>query len=69
MTFSYPFSITSNLIVPRIEDTQPAKYQLMKKLDGTLVLQGFFRWTDGRETGGDWKDIETVEEQPILSVN
>lgn len=48
----------------RIESTTPAAYRLMQKTDGRLVLQGAYTWSKGSVGGHEWRDIETVKEQP-----
>jgi hypothetical protein len=45
-----------------IRHAAPSSYRLMKRKDGTLVLQGAYRWEKGSEGGHDWEDIETVVE-------
>jgi len=51
-------------------DTCATSYRLAKKPDGTLVLQGAFKWqrrtvgtseTQGLYVGIEWIDIPTVE--------
>ncbi len=40
----------------------PDNFQLVKKPDGELVLQGYFSWecSSCRRGGGDWRDLPTV---------
>ena len=40
----------------------PLKYQLVKKPDGELVLQGYFAWNCAQcsSGGGEWRDLPTV---------
>lgn len=46
----------------RTESNTPSTYRLAKKLDGTLVLQGGYRWTEGWSNHGiTWKDLPTIE--------
>lgn len=45
----------------RIESSIPTLYRLAKTSDGTLILQGGYRWQQGfTNTGITWRDIETV---------
>ena len=39
---------------------KPHDYRLARKLNGDLVLQGYFPWSQGSVGGGDWKDLPTV---------
>lgn len=48
----------------RAESTTPAAYRLMEKADGRLVLQGAYQWSEGSVGGHEWRDVETVKEQP-----
>jgi len=45
----------------RTEESIPHAYRLVKKPDGTLVLQGSFLWYERLNCGTSWKDIPTVE--------
>lgn len=54
---------------PRVDDLPagltytPSQYRLVKKADGTLVLQGAYMWQEGSwKTGLEWRDIPTIEE-------
>lgn len=44
-----------------IENQGPSAYRLAKKPDGTLVLQGAFRWSEGKCGGLEWREIPTIE--------
>jgi len=56
-----PFE-TTTLAAARTEKTTPDAYRLVKKQDGTLVLQGEYMWQKGRDYGHEWRDIPTVME-------
>lgn len=47
----------------RTEYLQPVEYRLVKKRDGTLVLRGAYKWTEGWRSGHEWRDIPTEEEK------
>ena len=47
-------------VASRFESIKPSDYRLAKKLDGTLILQGYYAWQEGTLNGGDWKEIPTV---------
>lgn len=47
----------------RLQSTQATAYRLMQKLDGTLILQGAFGWTEGLNGGHEWIDIPTIIEK------
>ncbi len=47
----------------RVERAAPIAYRLMKKRDGTLVLQGCYYWTLGPAIGFEWRDIPTEIEE------
>ena len=54
----------STLDAARVENTIPFSYRLMRlKGTGELVLQGCFQWHQGWESGHEWRDIPTVEEE------
>ena len=56
--------ITSTITAPKVVDTKPSQYRLMKKKSGELVLQGAYMWQQGLDKSGfDWKDLETVTEE------
>ena len=40
----------------------PVRYQLVKKPDGVLVLQGYFVWSCDQcsSDGGEWRDLPTI---------
>ena len=44
----------------RIESLSTDGYRFTIKQDGELVLQGEYRWTQGLESGTEWRDIPTV---------
>ena len=44
-----------------VENQTPAAYRLARKPDGELVLQAAYQWTQGRDYGHTWRDIQTVE--------
>ena len=52
----------SNIVAARVRSNQPVAYRLMQKIDGTMVLQGAFYWTEGSNGGHDWEDIPTIIE-------
>jgi hypothetical protein len=56
--FKYPMFIAA----ARVRSIQPVAYRLVQKVDGTLVLQGAFYWTEGSNGGHDWEDIPTIIE-------
>jgi hypothetical protein len=49
----------------RVEHGLPIAYRLISKLDVSgntiYVLQGLFRWQQGRDHGRDWRDLPTQE--------
>jgi len=51
----------------RMSNTTPASYRLAQYPDGSLVLQGAFKWMQGSQCGYDWRDIPThiIEEHSI----
>lgn len=53
-----------NVAAMRVSSSVPSAYRLIKKLDGTLVLQGAYQWSQGIAGGHDWKDIPTEVEGP-----
>lgn len=44
----------------KIEYIDPIRYRL-KRSNGELILQGAFRWEQGRIGGIEWFDIPTIE--------
>lgn len=52
---------TPQMVPVRIEELRPLAYRLAKKPDGTLVLQGAFRWSEGECGGLEWREIPTIE--------
>lgn len=60
-TLTGPFTMA--ITAPtRIEKTTPDAYRLVKKPDGTVVLQGAYMWHEGwNNYGHEWRDIPTVE--------
>lgn len=52
----------SNIAAAKVRSNQPVAYRLVQKVDGTLVLQGAFYWTEGSNGGHDWEDIPTIIE-------
>ena len=51
-----------NIAAAKVRSNQPVAYRLLQKLDGTIVLQGAFYWTEGSNGGHDWEDIPTILE-------
>lgn len=48
----------------RTESTVPVVYRLMKKKDGSTVLQGAYQFWDCDGYGGhEWRDIPTESEE------
>jgi len=45
----------------RTEKCNPDSYRLAKKPNGEIVLQGAFLWTEGRDSGYDWREIPIVD--------
>ncbi len=59
-------SISSFIQPARTESDTPTKYRFIKRLDGTLVLQGAYFWQTGFNTHGyEWRDIPTVLEEEV----
>ena len=57
------FTIATSKAV-RTESNTPIAYRLMKKRDGTLVLQGAYQWFEGFSMSGiEWRDITTEIEE------
>jgi len=52
----------NNIAAAKVRSNQPVAYRLVQKVDGTLVLQGAFYWTEGSNGGHDWEDIPTIKE-------
>jgi hypothetical protein len=55
-------TFTINIAAAKVRSNQPVAYRLVQKVDGTLVLQGAFNWTEGSNGGYDWEDIPTIKE-------
>jgi len=55
-------TFTINIAAAKMRSNQPVAYRLVQKVDGTLVLQGAFYWTEGSNGGHDWEDIPTIKE-------
>jgi hypothetical protein len=53
---------TINTVASKVRSSQPVAYRLVQKINGTLVLQGAFYWTEGSNGGHDWEDIPTIIE-------
>lgn len=45
------------------QNDRPDEYRLYKRKNGSLVLQGAFRWSCGKSVGAEWRDLPTVEEE------
>lgn len=43
----------------RIVDGSPSQFRLAKKHDGSLVMQGGYKWSSETEVGIEWKEIPT----------
>ena len=55
------FSVYPNAEEVSTRDCAPCAYRLARKPDGTLILQGRFRWTRGSVFGYEWADLETAD--------
>ena len=55
-------TFTLNIVAARVRSNQPVAYRLMQTIDGPMVLQGAFYWTEGSNGGHDWEDIPTIIE-------
>ena len=55
-------TIGVTIAAAKVRSNQPVAYRLMQKIDGTIVLQGAFYWTEGSNGGHDWEDIPTIIE-------
>lgn len=55
--------ITIDLSPARVEHGVASGFRLCKKLNGDLVLQGCFQWSQGTEGGFEWRDLPTVTEE------
>lgn len=52
----------------KMKSLTPSSYRLLKKKDGTTVLQGEFRWKGTDASGSavagiSWEDIPTIVEE------
>ena len=54
------------LVAARVESNIPIAYRLIRRGDGNgnmlPVLQGMFTWTQGKDFGREWRDLETQDE-------
>jgi len=55
-------TFTINIAAAKVRSNQPVAYRLVQKVDGTLVLQGAFYWTEGSSGGHGWEHIPTIKE-------
>lgn len=44
----------------RVEHGTPCAYRLARYPDGSVVLQGAFKWERGALGGVEWRDLPTV---------
>lgn len=54
------FSTTT--VQPMIFDMSPSEFRYLQNVDGSLKLQGGYRYTTMHETGIEWRDIPVVTE-------
>ena len=56
---------TMQIAAVRSESLLPVAYRLVTKDDGNgntvPVLQGYYCWTEGLQSGGEWRDLATQD--------
>jgi hypothetical protein len=52
----------NNSISDRVISSQPTQFRMLKKSDGSIVMQSGYSWSSATESGIEWMDVPTVTE-------